>query len=226
MSRLVFIAMLCFASLAQSREWTDNTGKHKTEAVLVSFDGKEVTLRKPSGKVVKIPVGRLSKADHQFAFSSTILQRFTAAGVSLRNRSDTETELQYKVRFAKGARALVAGYGGQPVTVRVPIRDVAPLRRGYYTITVIVRGDAPKQRFLRDVVVRLPQKQAEAVGKDTHWLVVTGRSQVIFDAFAGEKLPPKLVPVCWILSGLAPVALYVVPSGVSTEKMPEPKGEK
>ncbi len=45
------------------RTWTDATGKFKTEAALLDFKGGKVQLRKPNGKVVAVPIEKLSQAD-------------------------------------------------------------------------------------------------------------------------------------------------------------------
>jgi hypothetical protein len=47
------------------RTWTDATGEFKVEAVLVKVDEDSVTLRRKDGKVITIPVSRLSKDDQQ-----------------------------------------------------------------------------------------------------------------------------------------------------------------
>jgi len=51
---------------AETRTWTDITGKHQTEAEYVSFADGVVTLRKPgTNKTVKMPLERLSLEDQQ-----------------------------------------------------------------------------------------------------------------------------------------------------------------
>lgn len=50
----------------EARVWTDSTGKFKVDAVLVSSDGSEVTLRKSDNRTVKIPINKLSQADQDY----------------------------------------------------------------------------------------------------------------------------------------------------------------
>ena len=49
------------------REWVDNTGKHRTQALLAEVGEDYVVLRKPDGRETKVPWRRLSAADQQFA---------------------------------------------------------------------------------------------------------------------------------------------------------------
>lgn len=48
------------------REWTDNTGKHKTKAKFVRFAVGTVTLELESGKTVDVALERLSKEDQDY----------------------------------------------------------------------------------------------------------------------------------------------------------------
>jgi outer membrane protein assembly factor BamB len=66
---LAIAACLSIASAAEEkmRTWTDATGKHKTRAAFVALEGDEITLQREDGKIVKLPLDRLSKADQAFA---------------------------------------------------------------------------------------------------------------------------------------------------------------
>ena len=48
-------------ALTPSRTWRDRSGKYSVVAALVSFDDKEVRLKKENGKVVSVPIRRLDK---------------------------------------------------------------------------------------------------------------------------------------------------------------------
>ena len=48
---------------AEYRTWTNDTGEFKVEAELVSCEFDQVQLRKRDGKVLSLPIGRLSAAD-------------------------------------------------------------------------------------------------------------------------------------------------------------------
>jgi Trypsin-like peptidase domain/SLA1 homology domain 1, SHD1 len=52
------------------REWNDRTGKFSVQAKLISFDGKNVTLKKPDGKLLTFDVEILSDADQRYLKSS------------------------------------------------------------------------------------------------------------------------------------------------------------
>ncbi len=49
------------------REWVDNTGKHRTEAILVKVTSEYVLLQKAGGRQRKVPLCRLSEADRAYA---------------------------------------------------------------------------------------------------------------------------------------------------------------
>ena len=51
---------------ADGREWRDNTGKHRIEAELVEVEEGQVVLRRPDGRLVKLPLARLSQSDQDF----------------------------------------------------------------------------------------------------------------------------------------------------------------
>jgi len=78
MARLYFTRLTALAVLAISllgselladesvREWTDVTGKHRTQAAYVSSDGKAVTLLREDGKTVQLSLDRLSREDQAY----------------------------------------------------------------------------------------------------------------------------------------------------------------
>jgi len=53
-------------SAGELRTWTDSTGRYTLRAVLVSVADGSVTLRDENGKIVKLPLGKLSRADQQY----------------------------------------------------------------------------------------------------------------------------------------------------------------
>ncbi len=48
------------------RSWEDISGKFRTEAVMLKFEKGRVHLQRPDGKVLQVPLGKLSRADQQF----------------------------------------------------------------------------------------------------------------------------------------------------------------
>jgi hypothetical protein len=49
--------------------WTDSTGQHKTEARMILTSDGQVTLERADGKVVTIPLERLSQQDRDYVAS-------------------------------------------------------------------------------------------------------------------------------------------------------------
>ena len=64
--RLVMITLLIFATPVLARTWTDSTGKHKIDGDFVELAGKTVHIKKSDGKLLKMPLARLSAADRKF----------------------------------------------------------------------------------------------------------------------------------------------------------------
>ena len=58
--------LLHSVSNAQTRQWSDATGAFQIEAELVTSRGGKVVLEKPNGKLVVVPIAKLSAADRKF----------------------------------------------------------------------------------------------------------------------------------------------------------------
>lgn len=63
---LVFPIATANAQSQDVRTWTDSTGKHKVNAKLIAQTDKEITLEKPDGSKVTLPLDKLSQADRDF----------------------------------------------------------------------------------------------------------------------------------------------------------------
>jgi hypothetical protein len=104
--------LLLLSALAPSawgREWTDHTGKHKVEAELVEFDDRLVVLKKEeTGKLVAVPIEKLSKADREFLQSKPARKEVDEA--HRKNRT-------WKLRDGTQAVGHVTAYGARDVTV-------------------------------------------------------------------------------------------------------------
>lgn len=71
MTRMVLSAVLlatCLGSpiTAIAREWTDSTGKYKTEAELVAFNDEKVVLKREGKDLLSLPLEKLSEADRKY----------------------------------------------------------------------------------------------------------------------------------------------------------------
>ncbi|MDO5565919.1 MAG: SHD1 domain-containing protein [Planctomycetia bacterium] len=62
------VLFFVFLATAESREWWDNTHKHKTDAELFSIyaDQSFIVLFKDDGGMAKVPMDRLSKSDKEY----------------------------------------------------------------------------------------------------------------------------------------------------------------
>jgi hypothetical protein len=59
-------AALGWMVACEAREWADKSGTYKVEAELVEVRDGKVLLRKQDGKVISVPLDRLSDRDRQF----------------------------------------------------------------------------------------------------------------------------------------------------------------
>lgn len=64
------------------RTWTDATGRFTVHAVLVGFSDGKVHLRKRDGAVVRVSVGKLSKADQQHVRNEVVQRRGQASSAT------------------------------------------------------------------------------------------------------------------------------------------------
>jgi hypothetical protein len=72
-------------SVSWAREWTDATGRYTVEADLIGFDSMTAVLKKEDGKMVALPIERLSEADQKY------LQTKEAEDLSKRSAEKTQT---------------------------------------------------------------------------------------------------------------------------------------
>jgi|TARA_B100000809_G_scaffold249309_1_gene280527 hypothetical protein len=60
---IVGIFILTSLASAESRTWTDRTGQHHIEAVMVGYEDGVVELQKTDDSLVKLPLNKLSMED-------------------------------------------------------------------------------------------------------------------------------------------------------------------
>ena len=63
---LLLFLLFALTSPSRAREWTDNTGKCKIEAELVEVKNGNVRLKRQDGKIITLPVVKLSKTDQDY----------------------------------------------------------------------------------------------------------------------------------------------------------------
>lgn len=63
---VLFIAVWGWNAAAFGREWSDTTGTFKIEAELVAVRGDKVVLEKTDGKIITVPLDKLSAADRKY----------------------------------------------------------------------------------------------------------------------------------------------------------------
>lgn len=111
---LALLAVAAFSvttvSAADVRTWNDDTGKFSAAAKLISADWQEVKLERTNGKVVTVPISRLSDADRRFVERHLRLQVISALDSisGLLSDGDDQEEMSAEARAAWSfARVLV-----------------------------------------------------------------------------------------------------------------------
>ncbi|WP_286766341.1 MULTISPECIES: SHD1 domain-containing protein [Rhodopirellula] len=98
----IFLLLLAVTALStlQAREWTDATGKYRIEAKLVVVHGDKVVLERPDGKIISIPVAKLSDEDQTF------LKELVAKKAGPSSESDRPADTQASAAMSNSASAL------------------------------------------------------------------------------------------------------------------------
>ncbi|MEI8373995.1 MAG: SHD1 domain-containing protein [Planctomycetota bacterium] len=68
---VIFAVLVASSALAESRKWTDATGKFSIDAELIGVKDGKVLLKKSNGSQVSVPLERLSEADQALAAQRT-----------------------------------------------------------------------------------------------------------------------------------------------------------
>jgi len=99
MGSLIFAGLVLLSSaFAESRTWTDSSGKHTVDAEFVDLDGTAVRLRRPSGQVISIPLNRLCEEDREYVRQQTEQHAVDEAELE---RCRKAIELSSKWRYAE-----------------------------------------------------------------------------------------------------------------------------
>lgn len=117
---VVIMCVLALTVLAgERRTWSDISGKHQTEAEMVSVDSAYVTLKKDDGTTLHVPIEKLSESDRAFVQSKKkatgVVTPAISVGTTNANSSEITTfkELQRvleKQREAYVSLSLLEGF--------------------------------------------------------------------------------------------------------------------
>lgn len=98
---------VCTSSVT-AREWTDSTGRYKTEAELIAYNESTVVLKKDEGQLVAVPIKQLSDEDQNFLKSKDAEQ-------SVRSADQLQT---WTMKDGMKVVGRVVGYGRRDVTIQ------------------------------------------------------------------------------------------------------------
>ena len=105
---------------AEARTWTDTSGSHAIEAELVDYNGGIVRLKKSDGRMISVPISRLSTTDRDFVrdhLDTNTVPHTTSAGPPTFVRTEAMIEL---LSGAK-TRGRITARDDRYVTVEVTI---------------------------------------------------------------------------------------------------------
>ncbi|RCS41417.1 hypothetical protein DTL42_22940 [Bremerella cremea] len=192
------LALCVVASAVMAREWTDQTGKFKTEAEFISLKDGIVKLRKPDGKEITVPQDKLSYSDQ--AFLSKLPK--TSSGTPLAARDFVEIKPPEGVtlgevrRFKKGGAASCLVFSPDGATLASGFSGSLTLR------------NVPQQKLLRknEKLGKLYSVNACAFLPDGNRILAGGSGAVyVFELDALEQL--RVVHSLPSSGGLAHVAI-------------------
>ncbi len=104
---LLFTLLLAAPGFAAAREWTDSTGKYKTEADLIAYDDEQVVLKRQDKSMVALPLDKLSDADREYL---TKLQE---------EKPDAKKEMQtWTMRSGLKVVGRIVDYGRKDITIQ------------------------------------------------------------------------------------------------------------
>ena len=117
MIRRLFLPVVLIAAtgnFTMAREWTDTTGKFKTEAEFVELTDGNVKLRLTDGRVVTVPLSKLSLRDQNEA------RRLTKAAAASKPASvpEVDVETSFTAQWSVLSRTGADGRA-QPVNLEV-----------------------------------------------------------------------------------------------------------
>ena len=170
------------SGFANSRTWSDSTGRFKIDAKLVCADDSEISLLKSDGKQVTIPLEKMSEADQTF-INSFLTAEKALASVNLPGAGDDgdnpfaggepATEMQSDTDYSSDSLNNADAATGAPVDRKAILKGSRPLSiipaRAFWSVPAL-RG-FPEVQFEDTIIdVSLPKPffakmQVMAAGK-------------------------------------------------------------
>jgi len=242
---LSVIGVFCLPQAAHPapRTWTDETGVFSVEAELVGVRGAYVQLKKTDGRVVRVPMARLSLADREYVRSQRAGDSGTASGAEKPQRtSDAAVRAAMgqvvAFEFANATLRDVLAYLGDELPVGV-VADRRTLKKTGISMTAALSGRNESAQ-LGTALDRLLQPAGlswtarhevlwittrEAVESETEPRVYKLRKRLEYDRLVRD-LTQNIAPQSWADVGgpasvgpVPPAALIVAQSRPAHEKI-------
>jgi hypothetical protein len=158
---LIVVLLFCFESaIAQNdlREWIDDTGKHKTRAVLVKVHGDTVELRLENGETRTVPIVRLSEVDVAYLRDRVLQQDNPQAPLATKDRPAKIIKVELDLgqpRITDKKTVHFVGTTNLPAGTKLMIRSELPSRPSLFNQREQIGPPPPSYPtiYLDDVIV-------------------------------------------------------------------------
>ncbi|BBO31690.1 SHD1 domain-containing protein [Lacipirellula parvula] len=225
LAALALVFALCSAAArpaqAETRTWTDSTGKHKIEAEFVEiFEGK-VKLKLPDGKMVSLSLAKLSRED-QLHLKQVLKERREGAAGGGGGASGPASAMRANAKaapFKKGDR-IVQEWGGE-----ITLGTVVGIDPSSGWVQVVMDGAAPgaKPKMSPASSFKLYDAKMEAILPQAGWSwTPPAMKPAVAADYASVRRPAAVATAASVTPDPAPTSASV--TGAKTVVLPLPMG--
>ncbi|HUT13877.1 MAG TPA: SHD1 domain-containing protein [Thermoguttaceae bacterium] len=190
------------------RTWTDSSGRYRTEASFVRLEGETVYLKLVDGRVISLPLSRLSEADREqvtalasrsapgVAKDAGVLPQLRAASVVVwQQQGERSLPAAGLVVYKEGDRGFVLMEGGSPryssggweeTSCHIAVGDAGPAQR--------VPGEWAAERWggSRSLLVAAADRLPAPIPSQDFAIPVEGQSLIVIGFETSSAVPPSV----------------------------------
>jgi aspartyl protease family protein len=189
---LAALVTLAVAATAAERSWKSADGKFTIEAELVDADGTIARLKRADGRVVSVPVNKLSRADQDFiASQGKPAAQPEEADSPLPKSSGASLEEAKKVLEGKGLKVLSAGFQlPDEAKLGAALREVTLLqkamRQAAAELAAVEAQEAQGQQAIAQLTQLNVQLNAQLANVKPNDIALNNKLVGALDANAGQ----------------------------------------